>query len=67
MQADQRIGIELPLKALAYQDDAGKVWLSYIDLHWLAHRYELGPAVAANIEALSKALDALASGAANAE
>ena len=67
MQADQRIGIDLPLKALAYQDDAGKVWLSYIDLHWLAQRYRLGPAVAANVEALSKVLDALASGAAKAE
>ena len=67
MQADQRIGIDLPLKALAYQDDAGKVWLAYIDLHWLAQRYGLGSAVAANVEALSKVLDALASGAANAE
>ena len=67
MQADQRIGIDLPLKALAYQDDAGKVWLSYIDLHWLAQRYRLGSAVAANVEALSKAFDALASGAAKAE
>ena len=60
MQADQRIGIDLPLKALAYQDDAGKVWLAYIDLHWLAQRYGLGSSVAANVEALSKVLDALA-------
>ena len=67
MQADQRIGIDLPLKALAYQDDAGKVWLAYIDLHWLAQRYGLESAVAANVEALSKALDALAAGAAKAE
>jgi uncharacterized protein (DUF302 family) len=67
MQADQRIGIDLPLKALAYQDDAGKVWLAYIDLHWLAQRYRLGPAVAANVEALSKVLDAMASGAAKAD
>ena len=67
MQADQRIGIDLPLKALAYQDGTGKVWLSYIDLHWLAQRYGLGPAAAGNVEALSKALDTLASGAAKAE
>ena len=67
MQDQQRTGIDLPLKALAYQDDAGKVWLSYIDLHWLAQRYSLGAAVATNVEALSKVLDALASGAAKAE
>jgi uncharacterized protein (DUF302 family) len=67
MQADQRIGIDLPLKGLAYQDDAGKVWFAYNDLHWLAQRYGLESAVAANVETLSKALDALASGAAKAE
>ena len=26
MAVDQRIGIDLPLKALVYQDEAGKVW-----------------------------------------
>ena len=66
MQVDQRVGIDLPLRALVHQDAAGKVWLSYIDLHWLAQRYELGSAVSANVDALSKALDALASGAATA-
>jgi len=60
MQADQRLGIDLPLKALVHQDDAGKVWLSYIDLHWLAQRYALGAAVSANVDTLSKALDAFA-------
>src|ERR1700761_1671969 len=54
MQADQRIGIDLPLKALVTQDDAGKVWLSYVDPHWLAQRYALSPAVSANVETLSK-------------
>ena len=28
MQADQAIGIDLPLKALVFEDAAGKVWLS---------------------------------------
>ena len=64
MEADQRIGIDLPLKALVYQDDAGKVWLAYIDPSWLARRYGLGAAVAANVEGLSKALGSLAAGAA---
>jgi uncharacterized protein (DUF302 family) len=31
MQAAQTIGIDLPLKALVWQDAAGKTWLSYND------------------------------------
>ena len=34
MQANQSIGIDLPLKMLAWQDAGGKVWLTYIDPHW---------------------------------
>ena len=29
MQAEQTMGLSLPLKALAWQDAAGKVWLGY--------------------------------------
>ena len=29
MQLQQTIGIDLPLKALAWEDAAGKTWLSY--------------------------------------
>jgi uncharacterized protein (DUF302 family) len=29
MLAKRTIGVDLPLKALAWQDDAGKVWLGY--------------------------------------
>ncbi|HTV36168.1 MAG TPA: DUF302 domain-containing protein [Xanthobacteraceae bacterium] len=64
MQADQTIGIDLPLKALVYQDEAGKVWLCYSDPKWLAQRYGLGAAVAANVEGLSNVLAALVGGAA---
>ncbi|GLP85616.1 DUF302 domain-containing protein [Tritonibacter mobilis] len=31
MQADARAGLFLPLKALAYEDSEGKVWLTYED------------------------------------
>ncbi len=64
MEADQRIGIDLPLKALVHQDEAGKVWLSYEEPSWLARRYGLGAVVAANVEGLGKTLGALATGAA---
>jgi uncharacterized protein (DUF302 family) len=63
MAADQRIGIDLPLKALVHQDETGKVQLTYVDPGWLARRYGLSAAVAANVEALSKALGSLAAGA----
>lgn len=39
MQSRQTIGIDLPLKALAFEDSAGKVWLSYNDPIWLAARH----------------------------
>lgn len=29
MESSQLIGLDLPLKALAYEDDKGKVWLAY--------------------------------------
>ena len=64
MEADQRIGLDLPLKALVYQDEAAKVWLTYTDPRWLAQRYGLGAAAAANVEGLSKALGGLVAGAA---
>jgi uncharacterized protein (DUF302 family) len=39
MQSAQTIGIDLPLKALVWQDTAGKTWLSYNDPGWLARRH----------------------------
>jgi uncharacterized protein (DUF302 family) len=41
MQSQQTIGIDLPLKALAWQDAAGKTWLSYNEPTWLAARHGL--------------------------
>jgi uncharacterized protein (DUF302 family) len=60
MQADQAIGIDLPLKALVYEDAAGKTWLAYNDPHWLTLRHGLGAAVAAPVEAMTAALAAIA-------
>src|SRR4051812_45945004 len=42
MQAAQTIGIDLPLKALVWQDSAGQTFLSYNDPLWLAKRHGLG-------------------------
>ena len=60
MQANQAIGIDLPLKALVFEDEAGKVWLAYNDPRWLARRHGMDAAVAQNIDAMAVALDAVA-------
>jgi uncharacterized protein (DUF302 family) len=39
MQANQTMGIDLPLKALVWQDRQGKTWLGYNDPGWLAARH----------------------------
>ncbi|KWV46805.1 hypothetical protein AS156_20425 [Bradyrhizobium macuxiense] len=39
MQASQTAGIDLPLKALIWQDAAGDTWLSYNDPAWIAQRH----------------------------
>lgn len=39
MQCAQSIGIDLPQKALAWQDEKGDVWLAYNDQKYLAQRH----------------------------
>jgi uncharacterized protein (DUF302 family) len=58
MQLTQTIGIDLPLKALVWQDSAGRTWLSYNDPLWLAKRHGLDPSPAA--EAITAALKSVA-------
>jgi uncharacterized protein (DUF302 family) len=66
MQAAQTIGIDLPLKALVWQDSAGTTWLSYNDPSWLAERHGLGAEVETTVRALTAALNALAKAATSA-
>jgi uncharacterized protein (DUF302 family) len=66
MQAVQTIGIDLPLKALVWQDAAGAAWLSYNDPAWLAQRHGLGAEVAPVVSALTGLLQALADAATSA-
>lgn len=41
MQANRHIGIDLPLKALAWEDDDGKVWLGYTAPSALKDRFDI--------------------------
>ncbi len=60
MQADQAIGVDLPLKALVWQDGSGTTWLSYNDPSLLAKRHGLGREVEATVSAMTAALAAVA-------
>ena len=63
MQSVQTIGMDLPWKALVWQDDLGDTWLSYNDPGWLAERHGLGSEVELTIKAAAGALKAIAAAA----
>ena len=65
MQAAQTIGIDLPLKALIWQDAAGETWLSWNDPAWLAARHGVSgkEAVTSKLSALLEDLAKSAAGA----
>jgi len=60
MQSVQTIGIDLPLKALVWQDENGTTWLSYNDPTFLAHRHGLREQAKAAGAAIAAALNAIA-------
>jgi uncharacterized protein (DUF302 family) len=60
MQAAQTSGIDLPLKALVWQDAAGVTWLSYNDPSWIGQRHGLPPEAEATVKVMGDALRALA-------
>jgi uncharacterized protein (DUF302 family) len=56
MQDRQTAGIDLPLRALAWEDADGRVWLTTNDAAWIADRHGLGKASAAAVSAVSAGL-----------
>ena len=58
MQASPLIAIDLPLKALAWEDAAGKVWLTYNSPEFLQDRYALGSGVIKNIAGIAGLIEA---------
>jgi uncharacterized protein (DUF302 family) len=65
MQDQQTAGIDLPLKALVWEDADGAVWLTYNATAWIAQRHGLGPGSAPAVETLTKALATLTAKAAS--
>jgi uncharacterized protein (DUF302 family) len=60
MQQAQTVGIDLPLKALVWQDEQGTTWLSYNDPAYLAGRHGVGEPANAAVMGLTGALHAIA-------
>jgi uncharacterized protein (DUF302 family) len=59
MQSQQTIGLDLPLRALVWEDEAGKAWLTYHPLDFLAQSHHLADREEA-VRALDVGLAALA-------
>jgi uncharacterized protein (DUF302 family) len=57
MECAQSMGIDLPLKALVWEDAQGQVWLGYNDPAWLAQRHGVPDCAAA--AAIGKVLTGL--------
>ena len=58
MECAQSAGIDLPLKALVWEDASNQVWVGYNDPAYLAQRH--GAAQCPGVENLTKALSSLA-------
>jgi uncharacterized protein (DUF302 family) len=62
MECAQTVGIDLPLKALVWQDASGQVWIGYNDPAFLAQRH--GAAQCPVVDNMKKALAGFAESAA---
>jgi uncharacterized protein (DUF302 family) len=60
MLASPTIAIDLPLKALIWQDAGGKVWLSYNSPEYLQQRHNVHPELIKNIAGPTPLLQAAA-------
>ena len=60
IQAAQTTGIDLPLKALVWEDASGKTWISYNEASWIVQRHSVANAeqvvskMAATLSAISR-------------
>ena len=60
MEATQTLGIDLPLKALVWQDTSSTAWLSYNDPGFVARRHGVDGAHDAEVGAMAATLNAIA-------
>jgi uncharacterized protein (DUF302 family) len=62
MQDRQTAGIDLPLKILVWEDDQGKVWMTYNEVSWIKERHELSTHVDGPVQAIGAGLQRLVDG-----
>jgi len=60
LAAAPRIGLDLPVKALAWEDDAGAVWVSFNDPAYLATRHGLSAELVGRIAGTRALIEAAA-------
>ncbi len=60
MIAAPTLAIDLPSKALVWEDEAGKVWLSYNAPEYLKHRHDIPESVVGPLNGLTDLLRAVA-------
>jgi uncharacterized protein (DUF302 family) len=61
MQAVPISGIDLPLKALVWEDADGNTWLAYNTPEYVIHRHGLAPSLVSNLAGAIPVLEAAAS------
>lgn len=59
MQDRQTAGIDLPVKALAWEDELGAVWLTYNEAAWIAARHSLGASSQRAVDAIEAGMESL--------
>ena len=57
MVASPTAGLDLPLKALVWEDSTGGTWIAYNDARYVLGRHDLPPALAANLAAVLPLLE----------
>jgi len=57
MIASPTLAIDLPLKALVWQDAEGKVWVSYNDPNYLKRRHNISDELLKNISGVGALLE----------
>jgi uncharacterized protein (DUF302 family) len=62
MQVEPVVGLDLPLKALVWEDSAGAVWIAYNDPQHITARHGLAATMSANLAAVVPLLELAAGG-----
>jgi uncharacterized protein (DUF302 family) len=57
MVAAPTAGLDLPLKALVWEDTAGKAWIAYNDPEYIVKRHGLAAAMSANLAAVTPLIE----------